>query len=626
MGETQKLLLDKAKSLPELAGCYLLKKVDLRSETVLYVGKAKNLKSRVCSYFNNSLKNPKTEILVSHVNELDFIITENETEAFVLENNLIKKYSPKYNIRLKDDRSYPYVMIEQQENFSRLLYKRNIKFSEGKNFFGPFVVGSNIREVVRVLTKTFQLRDCSNKEFAGRKRPCLLYQMKQCSAPCVQKISREDYARDLKMVVNFFTGNAKESLEILHDKMMKAAQREEFETAAMLRDNLVILQNFVDFSQQKNAEFEHNENIDIIAYHQGEIEIDISLYLVRRGILLGHKSFHFPILDCTNELEDEVVKYIFQYYQNSCDLLPERIVTCFNQDRNALLSAALLKSLKRNFKVHTARKKFSSLMSLTLQHAIEGQRVRIFNEDSVYLGLDKLKDLLGLKERPVILECYDVAIWQGHSPSASQIVYIDGRASKKFYRYYHLKTLPEGNNDFAMMKEVLERRLEKGNYPDVFIVDGGKGQLSVFEGVLKDFGIEIPVVAIAKAKTKNSFQDESLSRTEERLFLPGRSNPYLLKKNKSLLKIIVSMRDEAHRFSRKLHHVKEKGRVISSWADGVKGIGPKTKDKILKKIDVPLHVLQNMTVLQLQSYFGISATQSESLHRHLESSFPQSRE
>jgi excinuclease ABC subunit C len=226
----------------------------------------------------------------------------------------------------------------------------------------------------------------------------------------------------------------------------------------------------------------------------------------------------------------------------------------------------------------------SSLMKLTHDQAREHQRVRITNEDSVYVGLNKLKELLGMKERPVVLECYDIAIFQGTSPTAAQIVFRDGKPEKKSYRNYHLTERDEGNNDFAMMEEVLKRRLEHGELPDVFIVDGGKGQLSSFRKVLEEAGLDIPICAIAKSKAKGEFKDEVIQKSEERLFIPNRANPYLLAKNKSLFRIITQMRDEAHRFSRKLHHKAEEKRTFSSWVDQVEGVGPKMKKNILKNI------------------------------------------
>jgi excinuclease ABC subunit C len=605
----QMKLLEKAKSLPTKAGCYLMKKTLNGEQVVLYVGKAKNLRNRVSSYFSNGAKSPKTEILVSHIEDFDFIITQTDAEAFVLENNLIKKYSPKYNIRLKDDKSYPYVSVDLNEDFPRLVYERRPKKKKGVQVFGPFVVGSNISEILRILTKSFELRDCTKREFNSRKEPCLLYQMKQCSAPCVSYISKEDYLKDLNLALSFFTGKGKKGLKELEKRMFELAENEHFESAAMVRDNLSLLEEFVDFSKQKNAQLQgESRDVDIFAYHVGEIEIDISLYMMRQGVLLGHKNFHFPKVDSNDDLEEELAQFLFQYYSSTYDSPPEVLVSNFNKELRETLSSAFMEGSNLKIKCISPGKKYSSLMQLTTDHAFEHQRVRIKNEDSVFIGLNKLKDLLSLRERPVTLECYDIAIFQGSSPTASQVVFHDGKPDKKQYRHYHLEERPEGNNDFAMMKEVIERRLKKGNLPDVFIVDGGVGQVNMFLGALKDFNLSVPVAGIAKSKVdkkKSTFKDSEVSRSEERLIIPGRSNPYYLSKCKSLFKIVVSMRDEAHRFSRRLHHKEEKKKLISSWIDQVEGVGPKTKADMLRVLDKSIVELKEMSVVEIESYFSV---------------------
>lgn len=555
-------LEEKARLLPTKPGCYLMKN---QEEQIIYVGKAKNLRSRVSSYFNSSAKGPKTEVLVTHIVDFDFIMTENDAESFVLENNLIKKHSPKYNIRLKDDKSYPYVVINTNEPFPRLEYIRRVKRGKGIEVFGPFVTGSNISEILRILTKSFSLRDCKLTDFKTRKEPCLLYQMKQCSAPCVDKISKIEYERDLNLARDLFSGSGNKTLRELEKKMHASAECEEFEKAAQIRDSLITLGEFANNFKQANAELDSDRDIDIVAYYLGEIEVDLSIYMMRNGVLLGHKNFSFANLDIEDNVEDTVLNYLFQYYSSTYDSLPQLIVTHMPVESNDILETAML-TLEKNIRVRPPQKQYDSLLNLTRDHAFEQQRVRMLHEDSVYVGLNKLKDLLGLKERPVVLECYDIAIFQGSSPTAAQIVFHDGKADKKNYRHYHLQERPEGNNDFEMMKELITRRLDNGTLPDVFIVDGGLGQVNVFKEVLKEFNIPIPVIGIAKSKvvkTRDGFKSEDIKRSEERLIIPGRSNPYMLNQNRSLYKIIVQMRDEAHRFSRRLHHKEEKKRVFN---------------------------------------------------------------
>ncbi|MEA9355423.1 excinuclease ABC subunit UvrC [Bacteriovorax sp. PP10] len=576
---------DKAKLLPTKPGCYLMKNKD---QQIIYVGKAKNLRSRVTSYFNSSSKNAKTEILVSHIVDFDFIMTTSDAESFVLENTLIKKHTPKYNIRLKDDKSYPYVVINHNEPFPRLEFIRRVKRGKGIEVFGPFVTGSNVWDIIRILTQSFCLRDCTLTEFRKRKEPCLLYQMHQCSAPCVGKIDASEYEKDMAFARDMFSGSGSKTLKELEHRMARAAENEEFEKAALIRDNMSKLGEFANNFKQENAEHNDEKNLDIVAYYQGENEVDISIYMMRNGVLLGHKNFNFSNLDIVEEVEDSVLNYLFQYYANTYDSLPQLIITQMTEESNGLLQAGI-ETLDKNIRVRAPQKKYESFLNLTRDHAFEQQRVRLLHEDSVYVGLNKLKDLLGLKERPVVLECYDVAVFQGSSPTASQIVFHDGKPDKKNYRYYHMEERPEGNNDFAMMRELIIRRSDNGSLPDVFIVDGGLGQVNIFKEALKELNIPIPVVGIAKSKnirTKEGFRSEDIKKSEERLIIPGRSNPFFLNQNRSLFKIIVQMRDEAHRFSRKLHHKEETKRVFN------KKVPRKKKDlttgKERKKVEIEL--------------------------------------
>ena len=610
-------LLDKANTLPQQPGCYLMKDKNGR---VIYVGKAKKLKSRVISYFNNSAKSYKTTYMVSHVSDFEFILTLSDAESFVLENNLIKEHSPKYNIRLRDDKSYPYIQVNWNEPYPRLEYVRRPKKSKGKELIGPYPTGSNISMVMRILTKSFELRDCSLTEFKTRKTPCLLYQMKQCSAPCVGHIDEKNYECDLNLAFGFFQGplKAKRAVQKLHEKMIHFSESEEFERAAMIRDHIVLLEEFLQKSfDQKVESIQTDKNIDVWSFYVGEEEVDLSLYMIRSGLLLGQKNFHFIKGELIEELQDEILQKIMQYYSDPEELTPELVVLDYAEEEVRDIKEAL-KTIGEISVLSNASKKFSPLLQMCRKHAEESQRVRIANADSVYVGLNKLKDLLNLKERPAHLECFDVAIWQGKSPTASQVVFEEGKPNKKKYRYYHLEERPEGNNDFAMMREVISRRLDNGDLPDVFVVDGGVAQVNTVCAVLRELNTELPVVGIAKSReVSGSFKSKEIEKTEERLIIPGRSNPYILTKCPSLFKIIVSMRDEAHRFSRKLHHKAESKRVLSTWLDEVKGLGEESKKKILSQLSMSQDELKNYTVNDLVNYFGIKNPQAKALWAHL---------
>lgn len=610
-------LLEKANTLPQQAGCYLMKDKNGR---VIYVGKAKKLKSRVSSYFNLSAKSYKTDYMVSHVQDFEFILTRSDAESFVLENNLIKEHSPKYNIRLRDDKSYPYLQVNWNEPFPRLEYVRRPKKAKGKELYGPYPPGSNISMIMRILTKSFGLRDCSLNEFKSRKTPCLLHQMKQCHAPCVGLITEDAYEKELNSALSFFQGpqKARRTLEMLQGKMHAYSESEEFEMAAVLRDHILLLEDFLTKSfDQKVENLDNDKNVDVWAFWNGTEEVDLSLYLIRSGLLLGQKNFHFVKGELIEELTDEIQQKILQYYSDPEELSPDMLVLDFEEEEIHDIAEAM--KTFGDMKVISGRtKKYRPLTEMCRKHAEESQRVRQANADSVYVGLNKLKELLNLKERPQILECYDVAIWQGASPTASQIVFEEGKPNKKKYRYYHLETRPEGNNDFAMMREVISRRVEHGELPDVLVVDGGVAQVNTVCAVLRELNVELPVVGIAKSReVSGSFQSTEVEKTEERLIIPGRMNPYILTKCPPLFKIIVSMRDEAHRFSRKLHHKAESKRVLSTWLDEVSGLGEETKRKILTQLTMTKEELRVFTVNDLMNYFGIKSPQARALWAHL---------
>ncbi len=623
-------LIKKANSLPKSPGCYLMKGDD---DQILYVGKAKNLRSRVSSYFTDSLgEQLKTRILVSKIRDFDFILTANDGEAFVLENNLIKRYSPRYNILLKDDKSYPYVVVEGLHEHPRLQCLRRIKKRDKwRHTFGPFAVGSNIREIVRILTKSFRLRDCSVSQFNNScrtGRPCILYQMLQCSAPCVGKISTVEYEEDLKRALKIFSNKGQETLKELTKKMDSFAAQEQFEAAAIIRDNLTELEKFVEKSSQKNVDLKDDElDLDVIAHYQEDRHIDISIYMIRGGILLGHKNFHFSVRDFGGDLFEHLITYVFQYYINDLENLPKKVIMDLKEDQILELQSILQNSSDKKIKVSTGKRKFKSLLDLTYRHAKESQRVRIREQEDLNHGLDSLKELLVLPERPSVMECYDIAVWQGKSPTASQVVFKDGKPDRSSYRYYHIEERAEGNNDFAMLEELLRRRLVKGDLPHVMVVDGGIAQVNSLLKILELNEISIPVVGIAKSRILS--QEKRLreggydknGKSDERLILPGRLNPYVLKRSSSLFRIMTQMRDEAHRFSRKLHHKAEKKRIISSWLDEIKGIGEKRKIKVLERLDEnnkdTMERLSKMEVNELQQFLGLSQKICENIYDYL---------
>ena len=609
-----------AKNLPKKPGCYLFKN---KFDEVIYVGKAKSLQSRVKSYFASDHKeSPKTKVLVDKICDIEFQLAESEAEALILENNLIKKYLPKYNIRLRDDKSYPYVIIKKGDPYPRLEFRRRAKKDKGNHSFGPFVHGSSISTILRELNRSFQLRDCSDYEFKSRKDPCLLYQMKQCSAPCVGLIPEKEYASDLNLALSVLKGNGKKALDFLTNKMLEASESERFEQAASYRDSIEVLRDFIEkHSLSVNKESSLPDSMDIISTYDDGIESDISITIIRNGVILGQKSFYFFSEDFGPEHESGFLNFCFQYYGDTLEDLPVKLLLDLSEENFNVLSDAFSQFFDKKISVIKPQKRWNKLLDLNKEQAYQSQRLRRLNKDHHFNALVKLKELLNLKELPKHLECYDVAIWQGRSPTASQIVFRDGAPDKSSYRHYHLEERPEGNNDFAMMKEVIERRLRKGKLPDVLILDGGKGQVGIVGRLLEDHGISLPIVGIAKAKTKSDFRHSKINATSERLVIPGRKNDYELNQSMSLFRLITLMRDEAHRFSRRLHHKKEKQQHFSSILDGIEGIGPKTKEKIMGRLDKGWKEYALMTVEELKKTFEIDDRKAHGLREKLSKIF-----
>jgi excinuclease ABC subunit C len=616
MTEREKLL-HKAQLLPEEAGCYLMKD---HEGQVIYVGKAKRLKQRVTSYFNQSIKSIKTEFMVNQVVDFEFFITKSEVESYVLENNLIKKFVPKYNIRLRDDKRYPYIELNPQEPFPRLEFTRKITKDKKNKIFGPFPTGSGLTEALRSMTKAFRLRDCSDHEFKSRKTPCLLFQMHQCSAPCVGEISKEKYQESLDYSLMILQGGrkAQKAIEKLYQEMETASDEEAFEKASMIHSQIKNLEYFLNQQESQSVEsLKEEKNSDIWGLFIGEKELDLSLYQVRKGNLLGQKTFHFLLEDLWQSQKDDLITFFLQYYAQTLEPLPDHLIFDFFADVEEL-KEALKKVTQHEMKIWYQKKKYHSLIEMAQRHAEESQRMRIAEKESLFFGLKKLKELLNLKELPRKIECYDIAIWQGQSPTASQVVSTDGKLDKKLYRYFHLQVRPEGNNDFAMMKEVVERRIQHGDLPDVFLIDGGIAQVNTVVKVLEEFKVDLPVLGIAKAKDINrgNFKKET-KMSNERLIIPGRMNPYLLDKDPALMKIILPLRDEAHRFSRKLHHHAEKNRIIKSWVEDLKGLNAHDKKSLLAKIDLPFNELKMLTVDELKVRFNFNAKELKSLIQYL---------
>jgi len=574
-------LKDIAKEAPMVPGVYVMKN---RIGKVIYIGKAKNIRSRVKSYFQNSKDlPPKTRILVSFIHDIDFLTTNTEAEAFLLEASLIKKHKPKYNIRLKDDRAYPYLHISLSHDFPRLYLTRKMKGSP-KEYFGPFTSAFAVRETIKFLNRSFQIRDCSDHEFKSRKRPCMTHQIGRCTAPCVDYVTKEEYGEDISLVLKFLKGQKKMIIKDLEKKMQAAAANERFEEAGRLRDSLKALEHIL---QKQDVVKTKAEDVDVLGFYGGKEGVVVECLHIRGGIMIGHQDHFFSaanIVEGDEDIRDTITAFVMQYYQEN--LIPDHLFTPVDlgPDLKKLTAEVLYERAHKEVKVRYPQEEAGkNLVLMAMQNAKEAYKKHIQKIDEQKVALIEIQKKLKLKQLPRRIECYDISHFQGDSTVASQVVYIDGLPAKEFYRSYKIKTV-SGIDDFLAMKEVLSRRLKRTDQddPDLLVVDGGKGQLKLAREALKECDREdIAICSLAKARTESNFSSDEVKASMERVFLPGRDNPVMFYPASKSFQILTGIRDEAHRFAITFHRKLRDKKFITSSLDEISGLGTIRKKKLI---------------------------------------------
>jgi len=572
------------KEFPTQSGVYLMKNA---VDKIIYVGKAKNLRNRVRSYFQDSKDiSAKTKALVFNIDKIDYILTKTEVEAFLLEASLIKKHRPKYNIRLKDDKSYPYIKLSWSDDYPRLYLSRKV-IKDGGLYFGPFTSGGAVFGTIRFLNRVFKIRDCTDHVFKTRSRPCMTHQIGRCSAPCVKLISEDDYRSDIEGARDFLKGRSRKVIKDIESKMLHAAGEEKFEVAAKLRDSMFAVKNILEKQAVINDHTELDQ--DIVSYHGDSRGVLIEMLHVRSGRVIGVRPHFLSDIDVTSPDESPqewLVSFLNQYYEDN--FVPDEIVTVVDlgQDLNKLLQAVLK---ERNAKDAIVRfpvdLKTQQLLEMATNNAQSHFEKIVSASEEKQRGLVEIKEKLNLPKLPNRIECFDISHFQGTETVASQVVFEDGKPSKEHYRRYIIKTV-NGIDDFKSMYEVLSRRFKHTEYedPDLLVVDGGKGQLSQAVRILQEINkTNVPVVGLAKARTQSNFQDQDVKSTDERFFLPGRSNPVTFKSNAEALHILTGIRDEAHRFAITFHRKRREDRSLASELDEITGLGDKRKKILLNK-------------------------------------------
>jgi excinuclease ABC subunit C len=567
---------------PTQSGVYLMKNAH---DKIIYVGKAKNLRNRVRSYFGaGNDHSPKTRVLVQNITHVEYILTKTEVEAFLLEASLIKKHRPKYNIRLRDDKAYPYIRMTWDNEFPRLYLSRKVK-KDGSLYFGPYTSGGAVFGTIRFLNRTFKIRDCTDAIFRSRSRPCITHQIGRCTAPCVAYISSEDYRNEIEGALLFLKNKNKTVIKTINQRMKQAADEEKFEVAARLRDSMQAIKAILEKQSVINDTSEKDQ--DAIGFFGDDRGCLIETVHIRQGTVIGTRSHFISVLDVTDinsEPREWLVSFMNQYYEDN--IIPDEVLlpVDIGLDLNKLMEAVLHERSGNKSVVRFATdEKGRALVEMANQNAQAHFDKYVSKSEEKLRGLDEIKEKFSLPARPSRIECYDISNFQGSETVASQVVFEDGVPSKDNYRRYKIKSVV-GSNDFASMYEVLSRRFKHTEYedPQLIVVDGGKGQLSQAVRILNEIGREdIPVVGLAKARTESDFQAAELTTSDERFFLPGRQNPVIFRSNSEALHILVGIRDEAHRFAITYHRKLRENTSIESELDFVVGLGEKRKKVLL---------------------------------------------
>jgi excinuclease ABC subunit C len=553
-------------------GVYLMK--DAAGE-IIYIGKARNLKKRLVSYFKNSgHADIKIKILVDKINDLETIITRTEKEALILESNLIKRHKPRFNVILKDDKRYPSLRIDLNEKYPNFDIVRKIGQDDAM-YFGPFASAHAVRETLRTINKTFKLRKCKKKDFKTRTRPCLHCQMDGCLAPCCLDVDPAVYQEQVNEAVMFLKGQTPDLIRKVRKQMEMSARAQEFERAARLRDKIYSLERTIEKQIAVTTDFKDR---DVFAIARSAECSVITVLSVRSGFLTGTRHYDFAEVISTDQ--EMIGAFIRQYYERHRFIPDEMLVATEPEDVD--LTKEWLRGLKRK-KIHIYRPQRGEKVRLVkmaernAQNELKNLRALRSTEMDLLTRLQKKLQMSRLPER---IECFDNSNISGTEPVAAMVVFENARANKALYRKYRIKTVSE-HDDYAYLKEILERRFGKGEdskpYPDLLMVDGGKGQLNIALAVINELDLvgEFEILGIAK-------KDEAKGELRDKIFKPARANPISFGREGDLLLFLQRIRDEAHRFAISYHRKRRQKVSLQSALDAIPGVGKKRKTILLQ--------------------------------------------
>lgn len=562
------VLKEKLKLLPDSPGVYIMLDKD---GTVIYVGKARVLKNRVRQYFHASDKPQKVKAMVENIADFSYVVAPSEVDALALENTLIKKYKPKYNILLKDDKTYPYIKVHTRESFPRISVTRRVK-KDGR-YFGPFMGGISCKEIVDIAAKVYNIRACSVSVTGKEKKPCLNYHLHRCLAPCAHLCTEEEYAVRVEKAISFLSGNYEEAEKILREKMERFAGEEQFELALDLRDKIAMLSKL---KLRRITSMPRDVDADIWAYETNGLYSVASVLVTRKGVMQGSRSYSLE--EGIAERDEAFLSFLTQYY--SAHELPHEVV--FDEEADdELFRAFAFRKTGRNLAITRpktgVKRELADMAKKNAREYLEKSVSAIEHKnDMTKNACARLQTLLGLSLYPKRIECYDISNISGVDKVGSMVVFTDGEADKTAYRRFRIKTV-EGANDFASLQEVLRRRLlklgtdegERFPKPQLIVIDGGKGQLSAVKEIFDELRIaDIALVALAKQ--------------EEEVFTLGRTESVRIDRRDYALKMLQRIRDEAHRFAVTYFRNLHSKRNLQSVLDEIGGIGKKKRAALMK--------------------------------------------
>ncbi|MGB7213548.1 MAG: excinuclease ABC subunit UvrC [Gammaproteobacteria bacterium] len=578
--------------------------LDARGD-VIYVGKAKDLRRRVSSYFQGRAQDAKTMALVRAVADVEVTVTRTETEALMLEYNLIKRYRPRFNVLLRDDKSYPYIHVDPSEEFPRLSFYRGPRTKKGK-LYGPYPSAGAVRSTLNELQKLFRLRQCDDTYFANRSRPCLQYQIRRCSAPCVGLISKEEYARDVENAMLFLEGRNDAVIERLVERMEQASAELRFELAAQYRDQLAKLRNVQSQQLMSGSAID----FDAVGLAESHGVYCVSVMFFRGGRCLGTRNHYPKVAPGTGH--DEIIRaFLLQYYGGR--EAPREILVSHDVPEADTIAAMLSEQAGRRVEIKSrVRGDRRRWVEMALTNATHGAELKATTSSNTGAQLEALAEALDLDEPPTRIECFDISHTAGAETVASCVVFGPDGPLKSDYRRFNITGVTPGD-DYAAMSQALSRRyarVKRGEapMPDVLLIDGGRGQLRQAETVLKELEIEgITLVGVAKGEGRRPGR--------ERLYVSGRAEPLSLPSSSPALHLIQQVRDEAHRFAITGHRARRQRRQTKSPLEEIRGLGPKRRRDLLKQFG-GLQAVARAGVEDLVKVKGISRQLAESIYRH----------